>query len=135
MYLEMEQQDGRYRYDDFIEVPTNRSYDGTSIFGINLPERGVNSYNLNTNLALKPRNNLKFILSYQSTFNRFEAFNWNYRDTPGTAVQNERDWRLASLKMTHSLSKDFNYEVIFSYKRNKVLYGPGEMHSAPPKSA
>jgi outer membrane receptor protein involved in Fe transport len=126
LYLEMEKQDGRYRYDDYIDVPSNRQFDGTSLFGINLPERNTNSYNLNSNIAIKPRNNLKFILSYQSTFNRFGDFNWNNRNTPGTATQNERDWRLASLKMTHSLSKDLNYEVIFSYKRNKILYGPGD---------
>lgn len=125
-YVEMEKQDGRYRYEDFNDAPSNRSFDATSLFGINLPERNNNSYNLNSNIALKPRNNLKFILSYQSTFSRYGDFNWGFRNTPGTATQNETDWRLASLKMTHSLSKDFNYEVIVSYKRNKVLYGPGD---------
>ncbi|MCH7879600.1 MAG: TonB-dependent receptor, partial [candidate division Zixibacteria bacterium] len=128
-YAEIEKHDGSFNPLDFVTGQSNRKFDGASLLGINVPERLYNNYNLNTNIAFKPRNNLKFILSYQKTFNRTPVFSWSFRDTPGTLTQNERDWQLASLKMTHSLSKDFNYEVILSYKRNEVNFGPGDPDS------
>lgn len=130
-FAEVEKHNGSFNPLDYVTGASNRSFDGASILGINVPERLYNSYNLNTNISFKPRNNLKFILSYQKTFSRDPVFtlgsgSWIFRDTPGTLTQNERDWQLASLKMTHSLSKDFNYEVILSYKRNEVNFGPGD---------
>ncbi|MFQ5606365.1 MAG: carboxypeptidase-like regulatory domain-containing protein, partial [Candidatus Zixiibacteriota bacterium] len=122
-FAEIEKHNGSFNPLDYVGGPANRGFDGTSFLGFNVPERLNNSYNLNTNLAFEPRNNMKFILSYQKNFNRAPIFgsqDWIFRFTPGTLTQNERDWQMASLKMTHSLSKDFNYEVILSYKRNEV---------------
>lgn len=127
-YAEMEKSDGTY--DPFNYVPGfgNRSFDKTSVLGVSLPERLNNTYNLNTNISLKPRSNMKFILSYQSTGSKSPFFSsssdWLYRFTPGTAPMNQRDWKLGSLKLTHSLNENTNYEVIVSYKHNKITNGP-----------
>ncbi len=127
-YAEMEKSDGAFNPFDYINGTGNRSFDNTSILGVALPERLNNSYNLNTNVAFKPRGNMRFILSYQSTFSKTPFFStaadWANRFTPGTVPMNQRDWKLASVKMTHSLSENFNYEVIVSYKHNNVKNAP-----------
>lgn len=131
IFAEVEKHNGDYNPLDYTQGNSNRLFDESNILGIKIPERFYNSYSLNTNLSFKPRNNLKFILSYQSSFLRSPSFfapapfvDWSYRYTPGTLTQNERDWSLASLKITHSLSKNFNYEIIISSKKNEVLWGP-----------
>ncbi len=126
-YAEMEKSNGSYNPFDYINGTGNRAFDKTNLLGIGLPERLSNSYNLNTNIAFRPRNNMRFIVSYQSTFSKNPTFrlpgDWQYRYTPGTAPLRQRDWKLASVKMTHSLADNFNYEVIVSYKHNTVTTG------------
>ncbi|MCH9032227.1 MAG: TonB-dependent receptor [candidate division Zixibacteria bacterium] len=128
-YADVQKTNGSYNAFDYVDGPNNRLLDNLNVFGFDVPERLINNYSLNTNISFKPERNLHFTILYQASVNRFSSFNnslWQYRFTPGTTTQSDNGRQLGALKMSHNISKDFQYEIIFSYKKNKVEFGPGD---------
>ena len=124
LYGQVIKDDGSYNPFDYVEGSPNRHLDNLNILGIRIPERLNNTYSFDGNIMFKPRGNLKFILSYKRTEDKFQNFSWLYRYTPGTATLSLQKLDLVSLRATHTINPKFNYEVILSYRRNELEFGP-----------
>ncbi len=126
LYTEVDKNDGYYQYSRY-DTPVTRKKNGFfDFFGINIPERLQNRYHWMMNLKFRPRQNLKFILSYKDTQQRYTLFDWAYRYTSATAPVWEKKLKTLSLEVLQSLTKSMNYEMILSYTQNMVRQQPGD---------
>ena len=78
------------------------------------------------NFKFRPRQNLKFLLSYKNTLDRRTLFDWDYRYSSATAPVYEDKWNLISMEVTHAIAKNFHYEAIASYHRRQISLLPGD---------
>jgi outer membrane receptor protein involved in Fe transport len=125
-YAEMTKTGTAYSYDKYATPTTAKKYSSFNLFGIPIPERQYNDYSINSNIMIKPQNNIKMILSYKMDVNRYTVFDWQYRYTPNTAPINETKWQSYALEMTHQLSKNMHYYLKASYYNRDVQYKPGD---------
>ncbi len=125
-YAEVNKTDGFYQYDRFNTPVTRKESGFFNLFGLNIPERLQNRYHWMVNLKFRPRQNLKFILSYKDTEDRNTLFGWSYRYSSATAPVDEQKLRTASIEVLQSLSKNMNYEAILSYTRTTYKRQPGD---------
>jgi len=124
-YAEVEKHDGIHQYEDYDTDLTARNYESFSFFGLDIPERAENNYYWMTNLKFRPKNNLKFIFSYKDRQRFITLFDWNYRYSANTAPVYNDQWKSASLEISQAISKNLNYEALFSFSRTSVTQKPG----------
>jgi len=126
MYAELDKSDGVYQYESYDTPETRRDEGFFDLFGIHVPQRLRNRYYWMGNLKFRPRQNLRFILSYKQSQTRNRVFNWDYRYTPNTASIYENKWKSVSLEVSQSISKNMSYEAVFSYLDQGETYKPGD---------
>ncbi|MFZ5980416.1 MAG: carboxypeptidase-like regulatory domain-containing protein [Candidatus Zixiibacteriota bacterium] len=125
-YAEVDKDDGYYQYDDYDSPETEKTYSNFNLFGIDIPERLNNRYYWMTNFKFRPKQNLKFILSYKNSQRNGTYFDWDYRYTAATAPVWKEDWKSLSLEVSQAISKDMNYELLLSYYTFHYDYAPGD---------
>lgn len=126
LYGEADKSDGIFQYEDYDTPFTRRQYSSFSLFGLDIPERLRNYYNVQFNVRFRPRQNLKFISSYKLWDARITRFSWDYRFSPNTANVASEKRKSLSFEVTHELARNFNYEGIISYLETDFREGPGD---------
>ncbi len=129
LYAEVDKNDGIYQYNDFTSPTTRFERRDFSLFGVGVPERLFNRYNIQTNFRFRPRQNLQFRLSYKLWDTRntaFGRFDWEYRYTPNTAQVQERVQQSLSFEVVHAVDKNTTYEVLLSYLQTDITQKPGD---------
>ena len=96
------------------------------LLGLDIPDRLYNKYYWMTNIKFRPTQNMKVLLSYKDREMRYTRFDWSFRYSAATAPVRVEKWRSASLEISQSISKDMNYEAIFSYAENGLTQKPGD---------
>jgi len=125
-YAEFDKNDGIYQYESYDTPSTRRNSGLFDFFGIDIPERLRNRYYWMGNLKFRPRQNLRFILSYKESQVRNTVFSWAYRYTPDTAPIFEDKWKSLSLEVSQSIGKNTSYEAIVSYLDKGISQKPGD---------
>ena len=114
------------QYDKFDTPITQKTYDNFNLFGLDVPERDRNQYYWMGNLKFRPRQNLKFILSYKNSTRDYTPFSWEFRYTPATAYVYHENWQSISLEVNQAVSKDMSYEAVLSYYTYERHIKPGD---------
>ncbi|RKX28374.1 MAG: hypothetical protein DRP47_04495 [Candidatus Zixiibacteriota bacterium] len=128
-YGEVDKSDGIFQYSSYDTPATRRPTGFFNLFGIEIPERLQNKYYYMANLKFRPRQNLKFVLSYknQQTKNTvFDRDRWEYRYSSSTAPVYESNWNSLSLEISQVVTKDMTYEAVFSYSESGISQKPGD---------
>lgn len=125
-YAEMTKRGTPWSFDKYNTPLTAKKYDYFNLFGLRIPERQWNDYNIDANILMKPLNNLKMILSYKTSIVRYTNFSWRYRYTPNTAEARETKWQKYGVELTHQLSKNMHYYLRASYYNRDVWSRPGD---------
>jgi outer membrane receptor protein involved in Fe transport len=125
-YAEVDKDDGVYQYDSYDTRITRRATGEFNLLGFDVPERLRNRYYWMGNLKFRPRQNLKFILSYKSSRREGTAFSWDYRFTSGTAPVYDESWQSLSLEVSQAVSKNMSYEAVLSYYNFEYSWKPGD---------
>ncbi len=126
LYAEVEKDDGNYQLNDYDTPATRRNWGKFSLLGIDIPERLNNRYFWNLNLKFRPQQNLKFIASYKHSLSHDVLWDWNYRYSSANLPVARDEWQSVSLEVTHAVTKDFNYEAVFSYYTKEYTQKPGD---------
>jgi len=129
VYGDVDKNDGFYQLSDYDTPATRRDYPSSSLLGIDIPERLWNRYTFQSNFKFRPRQNLKFVLSYKKWHikqTKFDRYNWEYRYAGSTAPVYTNDRHSISMEVTQAVSKDMNYEVILSMTDLKTSVAPGD---------
>ncbi|PWB75469.1 hypothetical protein C3F09_02425 [candidate division GN15 bacterium] len=126
IYGEVEKWNGDYPYTDYDSPITHHEYGTAGLFGIDIPNRRLNRYYFVTNFKFRPRQNLKFILSYKNSESRNGVFNWGNRYAMSTAPVVHSRWQSLSLEVSQELSKNMSYEGVFSYYQKRDSQKPGD---------
>lgn len=126
IYAEVDKDDGFYQYERYDSPSTRRTDGYFDLFGIQIPERLNNRYYWTSNLQFRPRQNLKFLLSYKNQQEKQVLFDWNYRYSAATAPIQNDNWDLISMEVTHAISRNFHYESVFSYHKREIIQQPGD---------
>ncbi len=129
IYGDMDKNDGFYQLSDYDTPGTRRTYASNSLLGIDIPERLWNRYTFQSNVKFRPRQNLKFILSFKKWHikeTEFDRYNWEYRYSGSTVPIYRSDRRSLSMEITQAVSKDMNYEVILSMTDLERSTAPGD---------
>ncbi|MDD3732439.1 MAG: TonB-dependent receptor, partial [candidate division Zixibacteria bacterium] len=125
-YAEVDKDDGFYQYNSYDTPKTRNTYAFFDLFGIKVPERLNNRYYWMGNIKFRPKQNMKFILSYKNSQRHGTGFGWDYRYSSATAPVWEEDWKSLSLEVSQSISKDMNYELVLSYYTFRYNSKPGD---------
>ncbi|UCG60727.1 MAG: TonB-dependent receptor [Candidatus Zixiibacteriota bacterium] len=126
LYAEVDKSDGIFQYSSY-DTPITRAPAGSfNLFGIDIPDRRINSYNWMANFKFRPTQNMKILFSYKDQETRRTLFDWSFRYTAATAPVRVDKWRTASVEVTQSVSKDMNYEMLLSYSEVSVSQKPGD---------
>ncbi len=125
-YGEVDKDDGIYQYESYDSPLTRRRYGSFNLFGLDIPERKNNKYYYMANLKIRPLQNLKLILSYKDSQYRRTLFSWDYRYSANTAPVQVDRWKSLSLEVSQVVSRNMNYEAIFSYMENSLDRAPGD---------
>lgn len=125
-YAEMDKSDGFYQYTRFDSPATRRSEKSFSLLGLNLPERTDNRYYYVANVKFRPRQNMKFVLSYKNRQVNRTLFDWQYRFSSQTAPVRTDRWQSLSLEISQAVRRNLNYEAIFSISETGVDLLPGD---------
>ena len=129
LYADVDKNDGIYKMQDYNTPITTRTWPAFNLVGFGVPERLSNRYHLESNFKFRPRQNLKFVLSYKKWYTKetlFDRENWGYRYSDATAPVLGIDESSFSLETTHSVSRNMNYEVILSLYNYKLDEKPGD---------
>lgn len=126
IYVDIDKNDGFYQMSDYDTEETRREWPGINLFGINIPERTNNRYTFQSNIKFRPRQNLKFIVSYKWWSTKQTRFPWQYRYANSTLPVYTNDRTVASIEITQAVSKDMNYEAIFSVMNLETSLMPGD---------
>ncbi|MEW5795860.1 MAG: TonB-dependent receptor [Candidatus Zixiibacteriota bacterium] len=129
LYADVDKHDGIYQMQDFNTPTTTREWPSFGILGFDVPERLANRYHLESNFRFRPRQNLKFVLSYKKWYTKVTLFNrdnWAYRYSNLTAPVVGIDESSISLETTHTVSRNMNYEVILSVYDYDYNEKPGD---------
>jgi outer membrane receptor protein involved in Fe transport len=129
IYGDIDKNDGFYKLSDYDTPATRRDYSASSLLGIEIPERLWNRYTFQSNFKFRPRQNVKFVLSYKKWHikqTRFDGNNWEYRYAGSTAPVYTNDRQSISMEINQSVSKDMNYQVILSMTDLKTTTAPGD---------
>jgi outer membrane receptor protein involved in Fe transport len=126
LYADVDKNDGVYKMQDYNTPLTAREWPSFSILGFKVPERLHNSYHLESNFKFRPRQNLGFVVSLKKWYTKYTAFPWQYRYTNATAPVSRQDRSSVSLEITHSVSREMNYEVILSLYNDDNSNKPGD---------
>jgi len=129
LYADFDKNDGVYKMQDYNTPTTVRDWPTLGFLGFDIPERLSNRYHFESNFRFRPRQNLKFIVSYKNwhtKLTRFSQSYWDYRYSNLTAPIYTQDQSSLSLEITHSVSREMNYEIILSYFGYNVSDKPGD---------
>ena len=118
--------DSRVPYWKYNTPATQKSYSGFNLFGINIPDRQNNSYNLDATLAFNPTDNMEVKALYKGSWSNNTRFIWSYRYSPATAPITNYNTNTISLQMKQILSKSSDYELNFSYWGSRYTEKPGD---------
>ena len=126
LYADMDKDDGAYQMQDYVSPLTAREWPSFSILGFDVPERRNNDYHLESNFKFKPRQNIKFVLSLKKWYTKATGFDWGYRYSDATSRVWHQDRSSVSLELTHSVSREMNYELILSLYNDAYSSKPGD---------
>ncbi|MFH2034899.1 MAG: TonB-dependent receptor [Candidatus Zixiibacteriota bacterium] len=115
-----------FSYDKYTNAITKIDYKNFNLLGLDIPERQSNTYNLTSNILLKPVPNMKLIFSLKAYRDNYLAFDWQYKYTPVTSSVVETKWNVYALEMTHQLSKNMHYYLKASYYERDFFVRPGD---------
>ena len=125
-YAEVTKNDGIHQYEDFDTPTISRRHSTFNLLGLDIPERLNNKYYWMLNVKFRPKQNMRFILSYKDSKDRWTSFNWNYLYTPNTAPVLQQEWRSASLEVSQTIRRNISYEALLSYSRTFISQRPGD---------
>jgi outer membrane receptor protein involved in Fe transport len=126
IYFEMDQNDDFYQFWRYDSPSTRRDFGYFNFFGIRIPDRLKNQYNLQTNFKFRPQQNIKAVFSYKRMNYNFSNFSWDYRySSAAVPVQTQRR-DTYSLEWSHAIDKDMNYEAILSFVDFEATIKPGD---------
>ncbi len=125
-YAEVDKSNGFYQYERYDTPLTQRPYDNLSLAGFNVPERLENRYYYQANFRLRPKQNLRFVLSYKNREVDRTLFSWAYRYSAATAPVRIDKWQSLSLEVSQVIGRNLNYEAIFSWSETSVNQKPGD---------
>lgn len=133
-YAEAEKSDGVYRYDEFDTPATERNRGFFDLFGLDITDRQNDRYYWVANVKFRPKQNLKFILSYKNSERRgllfspagYDGFGWPYRYSSSTAPVYTDNWNSISLEVSQAINKNTSYEAVFSYYQKEYTRKPGD---------
>jgi outer membrane receptor protein involved in Fe transport len=129
LYADIDKSDGVYKMQDYNSPTTVRDWPSFGFLGIDVPERLFNQYHFESNFRFRPQQNLKFVLSYKNWFIKQTQFSrdyWEYRYSNLTAPIYTQTRETLSLEITHSVSREMNYEIILSYYGLETSTKPGD---------
>ncbi len=132
VYGEVEKWNGDYPYTEFDSPATRHTYGTTGLFGIDIPNKRLNRYYFITNLKFRPKQNLKFILSYKNGESRNGLFasstggSWEHRYAMSTAPVVHSRWQSLSMEVSQELSKNMSYEGVLSFYEKRDKQKPGD---------
>ncbi len=129
LYADVDKNDGVYQMQDYNSPTTVRQWPTFGVLGFDVPERLNNAYTYQANFKFRPKQNLKFVVSYKGWLGKHTQFSrgyWDYRYSNLTAPIFTYDRKILSLEVTHTVSRDMNYEVIMSYYSYDVTDKPGD---------
>jgi outer membrane receptor protein involved in Fe transport len=129
LYADVDKDDGFYQMQDYNSPSTVREWSDFSILGFDVPERLRNDYSLQSNFKFRPKPTLGFVLSFKKWFTKGTGFGrseWQYRYSDATAPVYTQDRSSVSLEVTHAVSREMNYELIFSLYRDANSDKPGD---------
>jgi outer membrane receptor protein involved in Fe transport len=126
IYADMDKNDGFYQMDDYDTPATKRAWSAFRLFNIAIPERLFNRYTFLGNFKFRPRQNLKFIVSYKQWYLKQTRFSWKYRYSNATAPVYTNERQSLSVEVTQAVTKDMNYEAILSVMDLETTLMPGD---------
>ena len=129
LYADVDKDDGNYKMQDYNTPLTAREWPSFNFLGFNVPERLYNDYHLESNFKFRPTQNLGFVLSLKKWYSKYTAFSrdyWAYRYSNATSPVSHQDRSSVSLEVTHSISREMNYEVILSLYNDAYSQKPGD---------
>ncbi|MDH4155754.1 MAG: TonB-dependent receptor [candidate division Zixibacteria bacterium] len=126
LYGEIDKSDGVYQYERYDTPSTVRPTGSFNLFGLDIPDRRINKYYWMANFKFRPKQNLKFIVSYKESKTLATVFDWDYRYSAITAPVQEVTWNSLSLEVSQSVTKRMNYELVLSYTENGLTQKPGD---------
>ncbi|MCP4686206.1 MAG: TonB-dependent receptor [bacterium] len=129
IYGDIDKNDGFYQLSDYDTPSTRRDYASSSLLGINIPERLWNRYTFQSNFKFRPRQNLKFVVSFKKWHikeTEFDRYNWEHRYAGSTLPVYRNDRHSISMEVTQAVSKDMNYEIILSMTDLEASTAPGD---------
>ncbi len=126
IYGDVDKDDGYYQMSDYDTPETEREWPSFNLLGFDIPERTWNRYTFQTNLKFRPRQNLKFVLSYKKWYVKQTDFDWDYRYSNASAPIATSDRQSISMEVTQAVSKDMNYELTLSMTDLETSYKPGD---------
>jgi len=129
-YADAEKNDGPYQMDDYDSPVTKREWSNLNFLGIDIPERLYNRYSFQTNIKFRPRQSLKFVLSYKKWYIKSTDFQWEYRYSNSTAPIRTSDRSSISLEVNQNVSRNMNYEVVLSLTNNEYNEAPGDANNS-----
>lgn len=126
MYSQVRKTDTRVPYWRYNTPSTQKDYRSFNLFGIRIPDRQDNLYNLDATVAFNPTNNMHLKTMYKGSWSNVTVFSWLYRYTPATAPIYTYKTNTISLQLKQVLSKSSDYELQLSYWRSRYVQKPGD---------
>ncbi len=118
--------DTRLPYWRYNTPETQKEYAGFNLFGINIPDRQNNLYNLDMTIAFSPTGNMNAKALYKGSWSDVTQFQWAHRYTPATAPVYHYSTNTFSLQLKQVISKSTDYEINLSYWGSRYLQKPGD---------
>lgn len=118
--------DSRLPYWRYNTPATQKTYSGFNLFGINIPDRQSNLYNLDATIAFDPTNNMHARALYKGSWSDVTTFSWAHRYTPATAPVYHYSTNTFSVQLKQVVSKSTDYEVNLSYWASRFEQKPGD---------
>ncbi|HUV31044.1 MAG TPA: TonB-dependent receptor [Acidobacteriota bacterium] len=126
LYGEMEKDDGVFQYTSFDTPETRRDWSSFNLFGFDVPERLRNRYHVQANFKMRPKQNMRVVLSLKKWITRNTKFAWDHRYSSATAPVERQERSAVSLELIQQVSKDMNYEAILSVTNFAYSEKPGD---------
>lgn len=124
--LDFDRSDGAFSWSRYASPSNPARYRDIKFMGMVLNERQNNSGNALVKLTYRVTPDIRMTGQYKKTYERNQAWDWNYRYTPNTLdwIEDENDFY--SLRWVHNLGPSTYYEVLYSDFVRNYWEKPGD---------
>jgi len=112
------------------EYDNGRTRSNLSVLGYTIKEKQNNTANLNAKLNYDALENLKIIMNYHGSWNRWSNFNWLWKNYPDHMASYGRDNNNLTLQINHTLNSATYYSLNFGFL--SVKYKGSQNGRRPP---